>query len=53
MDTIKELKEFNPNDIPRCDSCNFDTFIWHKYEGGFPIISYECQNKNQNKLKLT
>ena len=52
MEASDRTNEFNPNDIPRCDSCNLIPLFNIDYEDESPIISYECQNNHKNKLKL-
>ena len=46
-------KDFNPNDISRCESCNLIPLFDLNYENGIPIISYECQNGHNGKLNLS
>ena len=45
-------KEFDPNDIPRCEACNLIPLIELNYHHGSPHISYICQNKHKGILSL-
>ena len=46
-------KDFNQNDISRCELCNLIPLFDLNYENGIPIISYECQNGHNEKLNLS
>ena len=52
MKSLNKSNEFNPNDIPRCESCNLIPLFDINYGEESPIISYECQNRHKNKLNL-
>ena len=45
-------KEFDPNDIPRCEQCNLIPLIELNYYQGSPHILYTCQNKHKGNLSL-
>jgi len=53
MEIPKDINEFDPNSIPRCESCNLIPLININYEQNIPMISYECQNKHKNTLNLS
>ena len=53
MEIPKDINEFDPNSIPRCELCNLIPLININYEQNIPMISYECQNKHKNTLNLS
>ena len=55
METNPKLDNdnFNPNDIPRCGSCNLIPLFDLKNENDIPIIIHECQNGHKGKFNLS